>query len=135
MTPPGLNRLCFLAGLALTSVAPAAELPTLLPPVRVAGSSPPARPPGSEPLEYTPIPATNLPTVPVPEPRPEDAEKWRRNPRWVSLSVEVRGGTATISGRARTHEAAWELADEVREWSAVRRVVVGKVEVLASGGR
>ena len=145
MTPPGPNRVP-LSALCLTLVVATNGLtqpPALLPPVvavehataRTPSNTP--RPPGAEPLEYTPIPATNLPTVPVPEPRPEPppTESWRRNPRYARLTVDVRNGTAIIGGRAGSHAAAWELAEEVREWAEVRRVVVGKVELLASGGR
>lgn len=99
--------------------------------------------PGAEPPEYTPIPATNLPTEPVleqstpvraappreAEPTRTDSEAWKRDPRFARLSVEVRNGTAVIAGRARTYEAAWELAQEVRTWAGVERVVVGRVEV------
>ncbi|MFY7951584.1 MAG: hypothetical protein ACOVT5_03670, partial [Armatimonadaceae bacterium] len=94
----------------------------------------------SEPLEYTPIPATRLPTEPVLEPptatpvrasapREADGDVWRRDPRYARLTVDVRGGTAVIGGQAKAHSAAWELAEQVRTWPAVERVVVGRVEV------
>ena len=147
MTPPGSNRVHFPAFCLNLVLAAAgfADPPKLLPPVVPADHSaarPPhpfGLPPGAEPPEYTPIPATNLPTVPVPEPlpasraspppEPTEAEGWKRDPRFARLTVDVRNGTAVIGGRAATHSAAWELAEEVREWAEVRRVVVGKVEV------
>jgi hypothetical protein len=106
--------------------------------------APHVRPRGAEPPEYTPIPATNLPTEPVleqpsapvraaapreAEPTRADTDAWKRDPRFARLTVEVRNGTAVIAGRARTHEAAWELAEEVRTWAGVERVAVGRVEV------
>lgn len=126
---------------------PAPPLNLLLPPVQSAertSRAPHTRPPGAEPPEYTPIPATNLPTEPILEPpatpvraspprEPERAvaepEAWKRDPRFARLTVEVRNGTAVIGGRARNHSAAWELAEEVRSWPTVDRVVVGRVEV------
>lgn len=131
-----------------TQPAPSAAPPSiLLPPVpsaeRTSLAPHTSRPPGAEPPEYTPIPATNLPTEPIPEPRaasvraaaPREVERateseaWKRDPRFARLTVDVRNGTATIGGRARSHTAAWELAEEVRNWPAVDRVVVGRVEV------
>lgn len=116
--------------------------PNLLqPPVRSGertSRAPHVRPPGAEPPEYTPIPATNLPTepvieqppaVPVRATAPREADEWQRDPRFTRLTVDVRGGTATIGGQARSHAAAWELAEQVRTWPAVQRVVVGRVEV------
>lgn len=104
--------------------------------------APHARPPGAEPPEYTPIPATNLPTEPVlepptpraatpttREPEPTTADAWKRDPRFAGLNVDVRSGTATISGRAKGHTAAWELAEVIRGWPTVERVVVGRVDV------
>lgn len=108
--------------------------------------APHVRPPGAEPPEYTPIPATKLPTEPIIEPptatavratapRPYDPERvtvsdgWKRDPRFAQLTVDVRGGTAVIAGRAKSHEAAWQLAEEVRTWPTVERVVVGRVDV------
>ena len=129
---------------------PSVEVPNLLqPPVESAertSRAPHVRPPGAEPPEYTPIPATKLPTEPVVEPaatpavramapRPYEPERasepdgWKRDPRFAQLAVDVRGGTAVIGGRARSHEAAWELAEQVRTWPAVERVVVGRVDV------
>jgi hypothetical protein len=112
----------------------------LQPPVQSAertSRAPHVRPPGAEPPEYTPIPATNLPTEPVVEPPPvraaaprePEADAWKRDPRFAKLTVEVRNGTAVIGGRATTHTAAWDLADEVRNWPTVERVVVGRVDV------
>lgn len=103
--------------------------------------APHTRPPGAEPLEYTPIPATRLPTEPVLEPPPAtpvrasapqeaDRDAWRRDPRFARLTVDVRSGTAVIGGQASAHSAAWELAEQVRTWPAVERVVVGRVEVV-----
>jgi len=136
-------------GSVTTRTQPAPSVPPpniLLPPVQSVertARAPHSRPPGAEPPEYTPIPATNLPTEPVPEPRatpvrataPREVERatepeaWKRDPRFARLTVEVRNGTATIGGRARNHSAAWELAEEVRNWPTVDRVVVGRVEV------
>ncbi|MCU0706162.1 MAG: BON domain-containing protein [Fimbriiglobus sp.] len=125
----------------------AAPSPALLQPPVVAvertSRSPHLRTPGAEPPEYTPIPATNLPTEPVAEPLPAtpvraaipeperatDADGWKRDPRFARLTVEVRNGTAVIGGRAATREAAWELAEVVRGWPAVERVVIGRVEL------
>jgi hypothetical protein len=112
----------------------------LQPPVRSAertSRAPHVRPPGAEPPEYTPIPATNLPTEPILEPLPvraaaprePDPESWKRDPRFAKLTVEVTNGTAVIGGRAAAHTAAWDLADEVRNWPTVERVVVGRVDV------
>lgn len=122
--------------------------PSLLQPPVQSGErtsrAPHVRPPGAEPPEYTPIPATNLPTEPVAEPlsatpvraaAPRDPERatepdaWKRDPRFAKLTVEVRNGTAVIGGRAAAHTAAWDLADEVRNWPTVERVVVGRVDV------
>lgn len=118
--------------------------PNILQPPVVTVHAPHTRPPGSEPPEYTPIPATNLPTEPVLEQPPApvraappreaeltrtDSDGWKRDPRFTRLTVEVRSGTAVIAGRAKSHEAAWELAEEVRGWRGVERVVVGRVEV------
>ncbi len=120
-------------------------VPNLLqPPVQSASRAPHTRPPGAEPPEYTPIPATKLPTDPILEPPPVtpvraatpreperagEPDGWKRDPRFGQLTVDVRGGTAVIGGRARSHTAAWELAEQVRAWPAVERVVVGRVEV------
>lgn len=115
----------------------------LQPPVQSAertSRAPHVRPPGAEPPEYTPIPATNLPTEPIVEPLPAapvraaaprepEADAWKRDPRFAKLTVEVRNGTAVIGGRATSHTAAWDLADEVRNWPTVERVVVGRVEI------
>ncbi len=106
--------------------------------------APHSRPPGAEPPEYTPIPATNLPTEPIAEPPsnatpvraapPRDAEResdaWKRDPRFAGLTVEVRNATAVIGGRAKSKAVAWELAEQVRNWPAVERVAVGRVEVV-----
>lgn len=121
---------------------PTPEIGILLSPVVATdhtARSPHLRPPGAEPAEYTPIPATNLPTEPVLEPPPQvraatpTAEPlgsdWRADARFARLTVEVRGGTAIIGGRARTHSAAWDLAEVVRGWPTVERVVVGQVTV------
>ena len=119
------------------------DVPADPPAERTSRATPHARPPGAEPPEYTPIPATNLPTEPVIEPpvaaaravvvrepeRAAEADGWKRDPRFARLTVDVRSGTATIGGRARAHAAAWELAEEVRTWPAVERVVVGKVDL------
>ena len=131
--------------------APSEEVPNLLqPPVQAAertSRAPHVRPPGAEPPEYTPIPATKLPTEPIVEPpsatpvratapRPYEPERanisdgWKRDPRFAQLTVDVRGGTAVIGGRAKSHEAAWELAEEVRTWPTVERVVVGRVDLV-----
>ncbi len=106
--------------------------------------APHTRPPGAEPPEYTPIPATRLPTEPILEPpsaipvraatprepeRASEPDGWKRDPRFGQLTVDVRGGTAVIGGRARSHTAAWELAEDVRTWPTVERVVVGRVDV------
>ncbi len=129
---------------------PSEEAPSLLqPPVQSGERTSRAqhvRPPGAEPPEYTPIPATKLPTEPIVEPpsavpmrttapRPYQPERgsepdgWMRDPRFAQLTVDVRNGTAVIGGRAKTHEAAWELAEQVRTWPTVERVVVGRVDV------
>lgn len=120
----------------------------LQPPVSSAertSRAPHVRPPGAEPPEYTPIPATNLPTEPIAEPRPTNAtpvraappreperesDAWKRDPRFAGLTVDVRNGMAIIGGRAKTQAVAWELAEQVRNWPTVERVVVGKVEVM-----
>lgn len=117
----------------------------LQPPVSSAertSRAPHVRPPGSEPPEYTPIPATNLPTEPIAEPpanatpvraapprEPErESDIWKRDPRFIGLTVEVRQGTAIIGGRAKSKAVAWELAEQVRTWPAVERVVVATVK-------
>jgi hypothetical protein len=109
----------------------------LQPPVSSAertSRAPHVRPLGAEPPEYTPIPATNLPTEPIAEPPtnatpvraapPRESSAWERDPRFAGLTVEVRTGTAVIGGRAKSKAVAWELAEQVRNWPAVERVVV-----------
>lgn len=131
------------AGVAARTVPPPSVLQSPVVSVEHTAKAAHTRPPGAEPPEYTPIPATNLPTEPVLEPPTPvraappreaeltraDSEGWKRDPRFARLTVDVRDGTAVIAGRARTHEAAWELAEEVRVWPGVARVVVGRVEV------
>lgn len=79
-------------------------------------------PPGGfllDPLAVTelPYPTISPPAVPT---APVD-------PRFAALTVEVKNGTATIGGRARTHADAWDFADVVRKRPGVERVVVGDI--------
>lgn len=94
--------------------------------------------PGSQPPPYPTIPATNLPTEPVPEggwqsvparPDPFDhsVAEMKRNPKYNGLRVEVSSGTAVVKGTAARHADAWEFAAEVRNLPGVQRVVVGEV--------
>lgn len=126
------------AGVAARPVNPPSILQSPVVSVEHTAQAPHSRPPGAEPPEYTPIPATDLPTKPVLEPpapvraappRDPEPEAWKRDPRFARLTVDVRNGTAVIGGRAKSHTAAWELAEEVRGWADVERVVVGQVEL------
>lgn len=96
--------------------------------------------PGSQPPSYPPIPATNLPTEPVPEggwqsvPARSDAfdktvAEVKRNPKFGGLRVEVANGVATITGTAARHADTWDFAAEVRNLPNVQRVVVGEVKL------
>jgi hypothetical protein len=49
------------------------------------------------------------------------------DPRFVGLTVAVRGGTATIAGTARRVADAWDLASAIRRVPGVERVVIADV--------
>jgi hypothetical protein len=96
--------------------------------------------PGSQPPPYPPIPATNLPTEPVPEggwqsvptrpdPFDQSVTELKRSPKFGGLRVEVSNGTAVVKGTAARHADAWDFADEVRNLPSVQRVVVGDVRI------
>lgn len=119
------------------------KLPGLSDPVVSVTTSdrrPAAGVPGSQPPPYPPIPATNLPTEPVPEggwqsvPVRSDlfdksVAEVKRNPKFGGLRVEVANGVATVSGTAARHADAWDFAAEVRNLPTVQRVVVGEVRL------
>lgn len=96
--------------------------------------------PGSQPPPYPPIPATDLPTEPVPEggwqsvparhdPFDHAVAELKRNPKFGGLRVEVANGMAVVKGAAARHADAWEFAAEVRNLPSVERVVVGDVRL------
>ncbi len=65
-------------------------------------------------LPYPTIAPPAVPTTPV-------------DPRFAALTVERRGGTAIIGGRAKSHADAWDFANLVRKRPGVERVIVGDV--------
>ena len=120
--------LVFLGSFLLTIPVLMAQrpVPRLLEPVSATTSSaarPALLPAGAEPPEYPTIPATNLPTKPVPEPLAKPA---------AGLKGLRQGATVTITGVAASHEVVWTYAEEVRQWKDVQRVTVGQVRILAS---
>ena len=120
--------LVFLGSFLLTIPVLMAQrpVPRLLEPVSATTSSaarPALLPAGAEPPEYPTIPATNLPTKPVPEPLAKPA---------AGLKVQRQGASVTITGVAASHEDVWTYAEEVRQWKDVQRVTVGQVRILAS---
>jgi hypothetical protein len=100
-------------------------VPRLLEPVSTTTSSaarPALLPAGAEPPEYPTIPATNLPTKPVPEPLAKPTS---------GLKVQRQGSTITITGVAASHEDVWTYAEEVRQWKDVQRVTVGTIRIVS----
>ncbi len=124
-------------------VKDAERLPGLSDPVVSVTTSdrrPAAGVPGSQPPPYPPIPATNLPTEPVPEggwqsvpartdPYDKVSAELKRNAKFAGLRVEVANGVATVTGTAARHADAWDFAAEVRNLPGVQRVVVGEVRL------
>ena len=122
-----LKCFVFLGSFLLLPAALLAQrpVPRLLDPVSTTTSSaarPALLPAGAEPPEYPTIPATNLPTKPVPEPLAQPA---------AGLKVQRQGSTITITGVAASHEDVWTFAEEVRQWKDVQRVTVGPVRIAS----
>lgn len=80
------------------------------------------RPAVSE-LPYPTIAPPAVPTTPV----DPIATAKAREPRFATLTVELKDGTATIGGRAKSQSDAWDFAAHVRKLPGVERVVVGNV--------
>ena len=97
-----------------------------LDPVVSFGTPAPVRPalaPGAAPLPYPTIPPPGVPTQPVPT---ADVDI---DPRFAELNVQRSGNVATIHGRVRKLDDAWDYADLVQKWPGIDTVVVGAVKV------
>ncbi len=53
----------------------------------------------------------------------------RSDPRYAGLKIDYRDQTIWISGMARQHRDAWDLAAQLRSLPGVARIVVGTVEI------